>query len=285
MAYPFRDERPPTQATWGTWLLLAVCLVVFAFLQPKPMQGLTRGLNIEDNSSAVIQKRHFEDRWALVPCELTHGTSIHDGASCDGYPSDTPGAYAEKNVYTPLLSALFLHDNLLHLLGNLLFLWVFGRGLERRIGATGVLALFVAGGVAASLGYVMVNPESTTPMLGASGAIAALMGAYLVLQPSRRILSVVYAAGLQFVYLPAWAVLAFFFVSQFFTAPETRVAWEAHVAGMIFGVIVAAVLCWRDPSLRPRFETVDASGGPVEPVLHAAPATTWPTALPPSPPS
>ena len=111
------------------------------------------------------------------------------------------------------------------------------------------------------------------------------MGAYLVLQPSRRILSVVYAAGLQFVYLPAWAVLAFFFVSQFFTAPETRVAWESHVAGMIFGVIVAAVLCWRDPSLRPRFETVDASGGPVEPVLHAAPATTWPTALPPSPPS
>jgi membrane associated rhomboid family serine protease len=285
MAYPFRDERPPTRATWATWLLLAACLVVFAFLQPKAMQGLTRGLNIQDNAAALIQKRHFEDRWALVPCELTHGTSIRDGAACDGYRSDTPGAYAEKNVYTPLLSALFLHDNLLHLLGNLLFLWVFGRGLERRLGAPGVLALFVAGGIAASLGYVMVNPESTTPMLGASGAIAALMGAYLVLQPTRRILTVVYAAGLQFVYLPAWAVLAFFFVSQFFTAPETRVAWEAHVAGMIFGVVVAAVLCWRDPSLRPRFDPTDAPVAPMEAAARTVPTSPWPTALPPGPPS
>lgn len=283
MAYPFRDEHPPERATWGTWILLAACLVVFAFLQPKPMQGLTRGLTIENNSTAVLQKRHFEDRWALVPCELTHRKSIHEGAACGGYPSDQPDAYSAKNVYLPLFTALFLHDNLMHLLGNLLFLWIFGRGLERRLGPIGVLALFVAGGIAASLGYVMVKPESTIPMLGASGAIAALMGAYLVLHPTRRILTLVYAAGLQVVYLPAWAVLAFFFVSQFFTAPGAQVAWQAHVAGMCFGIVVGALLCWRDPSMRPHTEIVGTDRSP-EPLPALNQPTAWTVDLPTSPP-
>ena len=263
---------------WATWTLLCACLFVFAFFQPKPMQGIVHGLNIEDNSHALLQIRHFEDRWALVPCEITHGKSLASGASCDGFPSDHPGAYAQKNVYAPLLTSLFLHANLLHLLGNLLFLWVFGRGLEERIGGPGVLALFVAGGIAAGLGYVAVHPESTEPLLGASGAIAALMGAYLVLNPHRRILSLVYSAGLQVVYLPAWAVLGFFMLSQFLTDPASRVAWEAHVAGMVFGAGVACWLRWRDivrGRSDPPVVTLDLPEAP----------SLWPGAPPEAPPS
>ncbi len=282
MAYPFRDEHPNPRPTWATWGLLLACIVVFAYLQPKGMQGLTHGLTVEENSAAQIEVRNFQDRWALVPCEVTHGRSIADGAACNGYPSDDPGAYAEKNAYTPFLTAMFLHASLWHLAGNLLFLWVFGRGLEQRVGSLGVLGLFLAGGVVAFIGYVMVNPEATTPLLGASGAIAALMGAYLILQPRRRILSFVYAAGIQVAYLPAWAVLAFFFVSQFFTSPNEQVAWQAHVAGMVFGAIVAAIWAWRDPTLRsPKGasdETVRSDPDEVE-------AEPWPTALPEGPPT
>lgn len=290
MAYPFRDERPARGTTWGTWILLLACLVVFAFAQPKPMQGLTRGLTVADNAAAELEIRHFQDRWALVPCEVTHNRSIADGAACDGYASDRPDAYATKNVWVPFLTALFLHANVLHLFGNMLFLWVFGRGLEERIGSVGVIALFLAGGIAAFLGYIALVPESTAPTLGASGAVAAIMGAYLVLQPGRRLLSFVYAAGLQVIYLPAWALLAFFLVSQFFTTPGARVAWQAHVSGMVFGMVVGALWWWRDPALSDLTVPDDpdpdepAPPGSVRPGPFTPSGGDWNVELPASPP-
>lgn len=283
MALPFRDEHPVPGTTWGIWGLLAVCLFVFAFLQPAPMQGITHGLTFEDNAAAELQVRSFQDRWALVPCEITHNASIHDGAACGGYASDNPGAYAEKNIWLPFVTAMFLHGSIMHLLGNLLFLWIFGRALEARIGGVGVVTLFLAGGIVAFLGYIVVVPESTSPVLGASGAIAAIMGAYLVLQPTRRVLGFVYTAGIQVIYLPAWALLGFFLVSQFFTnqTPGAQVAWQAHVAGMLFGMAVAGIWKWRDPSISS--ETV-LDPPPV--TLHTpARPEPWPITLPEHPPA
>jgi len=285
MAYPFRDECPNRTMAWGTWSLLLVCVAVFAFAQPKAMQGLTHGLTITDNASAELQVQHFQDRWALVPCEVTHGRSITDGAACNGYPVDQPGAYAEKNVWLPFLTAQFLHANIFHLIGNLLFLWVFGKGLEERIGGAGIIGLFLAGGIAAFLGYVAVSPESTTPVLGASGAIAAIMGAFLVLQPRRRLLSFVYAGGVQVIYLPAWALLAFFFVSQFFTTRGSQVAWQAHAAGMLFGMAVGAVWWWRDPSLAGTRSTTGPPRAVGATGTAAGDRDDWPASPPLHPPS
>lgn len=268
---------------WATWGLIALCMVVFAFAQPKPFQGLVHGLDLTSNARAELQMEHFADRYALVPCELTHGKSLHDGAACGGYPTDRPENYASKNVYLPLLTLMFLHGGLTHILGNMLFLWVFGRGVEQRLGGVAVLALFLAGGLAASLGFVAFHPESTEPMLGASGAIAALMGAYLVLLPQRRILSMVYSAGLQFVYLPAWAVLAFFFTEQFFVASSQGIAWEAHVCGMVFGAVVAALIVRRDPTMRDHRAPPSVTEPFPAAVVEAA--ATWPTSPPRTPPS
>jgi membrane associated rhomboid family serine protease len=125
----------------------------------------------------------------------------------------------------------------------MLFLWVFGRAMEERLGAGSLLLLFLFGGLVAALGYVGLHSEATRPLVGASGAIAAIMGAYLVLRPRERVLSLVYAAGLQVVYLPAWAILGLFFVTQFFTPGQDGVAWEAHVIGMVFGAVTG--LCVR----------------------------------------
>lgn len=292
MAYPFRDEQPARSLAWGTWALLLACTVVFAFAQPKGMQGLTHGLTVADDATAELQIQHFQDRWALVPCEVTHARSISAGAACNGYPTDQPGAYAAKNVWFPFVTALFLHANVLHLIGNLLFLWVFGRGLEERVGGAGVVGLFFAGGIAAFLGYVALSPESTVPVLGASGAVTAIMGAFLVLQPRRRLLSFVYAAGVQVVYLPAWALLAFFFVSQFFTAEGTRVAWQAHVVGMLFGMAVGAIWWWRDPTLAGAHRSEAGHGDPDPAPGAPAPvgsrhpdSSSWSTTLPPHPPT
>ncbi len=292
MAYPFADEHPARSLAWGTWALLLACTVVFAFAQPKGMQGLTHGLTMADDAAAELQIQHFQDRWALVPCEITHDRSIAAGAACNGHPTDRPGAYAAKNVWLPFVTALFLHANVFHLIGNLLFLWVFGRGLEERVGSAGVVGLFFAGGIVAFLGYVALSPESTVPVLGASGAVAAIMGAFLVLQPRRRLLSFVYAAGVQVVYLPAWALLAFFFVSQFFTTEGTRVAWQAHVTGMLFGMAVAAIWWWRDPTLAGGRVGGPGRDGPASGAAPAAPVgseilatSAWPTNLPLHPPT
>lgn len=236
MAFPLRDDSSNGSAPWATWALMAACVIVFLFLQPSVFQR-GAGDNISERSAAYLSAQHFANEWGLVPCEVSHLRSMHDGAACNGYASDHPERYPAKQPLVPLVAHLFLHGSVLHLAGNMLFLWVFGRAVEERLGAGSLLLLFLLGGLVAALGYVGLHSESTQPLVGASGAIAAVMGAYLVLRPRERILSIVYAAGLQVVYLPAWAILGLFFVTQFFTPGQDGVAWEAHVVGMVFGAV------------------------------------------------
>ena len=284
MAVPLRDDAHPSSIPWVTWGLMLACAIVYLFLQPRPMQT-GAGRTIEQRSRSYFEVEHFVDRWGMVPCEITHGKSIHAGAACNGYPVDDPEAYPSKPVFLTLLTSLFLHGNLSHIAGNLLFLWVFGRLVEQRLGHAGFLLLYLAGGVVASLGLVAVRPESTDPLLGASGAIAAVMGAYLVFQPRRRVLSFVFATGLQIVYLPAWSMLGLFFVTQFFTPGSSRVAWQAHVAGMIFGALVGLLLLRVD---RVRGgESVRVDGHAAQPALagSGALASAWPMSPPEGPPA
>lgn len=220
---------------------MATCIVVFLFVQPSAFQRGNRG-TFEEQIAAHNSAQGFVDRWGIVPCEITHLRSMRDGAPCNGYPLDHPERYPTKSVLLPLLAHQFLHGGVAHLLGNMLFLWVFTRALEERLGSPTVLALFLLGGLVAALGFVGLHTESTQPMLGASGSIAAIMGAYLVLRPRQRILSIVYLAGIQVVYLPAWAILGLFFATQFFTPGDANTAWEAHVIGMVFGAITGLLI-------------------------------------------
>jgi membrane associated rhomboid family serine protease len=135
----------------------------------------------------------------------------------------------------------------------MLFLWVFGGNVEQRLGRANFLALYLAGGIVATLGYVVANTTSPIPLIGASGAIAVAMGAYLVLFPRARILTVIATAAFQVVYVPAWVVLVLFFVTQFFTADDS-VAWQAHAAGMAAGVLATLILR-RVPAVERRAET------------------------------
>ncbi len=153
------------------------------------------------------------------------------------------GGWTDHQVLT-LFSALFIHASWLHLLGNMVYLWVFGLPLERRLGGLGMVVVFIIGGAVANLLVVMRLPELTWPIIGASGAISAVIGAYLGLFPSRRIgMLLPLGLYLQFARVPAVLVIGSWFTLQLvysILAPITGVvAWWTHMAGFALGLIFA----------------------------------------------
>jgi membrane associated rhomboid family serine protease len=148
-----------------------------------------------------------------------------------------------------VLTSMFLHGGWVHLIGNMWYLWIFGDNVEDRMGHAWFLAFNLASGVAAAVLHVVVSPWSPAPTVGASGAIAGVLGAYAVLYPRARVLTLVpIVFFIQIVALPALVVLGFWFVVQFFTGALTLggggggVAWWAHIGGFLFGMIMALML-------------------------------------------
>jgi membrane associated rhomboid family serine protease len=151
-----------------------------------------------------------------------------------------PEGAPHKNVWLAVVVSMFLHGGLLHLGGNMLFLWIFGNNIEDRLGRVRYLLFYLAAGVVATASQVALDPSSVLPMIGASGAIAGVMGAYLLLYPNARILSLLFVFPVE---IRAKWLLGFWFVSQFFLSPSSGVAWGAHVGGFVFGALLA--LGWR----------------------------------------
>ncbi len=145
-----------------------------------------------------------------------------------------------------ILFSTFLHAGFLHIAGNMLFLWVFGNNVEDYLGKVKFLAFYLAAGIAAGFAHVVMNLEgvnSLIPAVGASGAVAGVMGGYFVLFPRARVNTLL---PLFFIWtvvqLSAWVVLGMWFVMQFFTNPNEGVAWMAHVGGFVFGAIAIFAL-------------------------------------------
>jgi membrane associated rhomboid family serine protease len=241
MVLPLRDLNPTKRLPIITLLIIAVNVFVYFAIQP--------------HSSSQASDRFVYDH-AAIPCELVHGhpltlpqfvlqsCSAPDRAvvaNVNGVPEQVPAGPLSpgKNVYLAIIVSMFLHANLLHIGGNMLFLWIFGNNVEDRLGRIAFTLFYFAAGIISALGYIAVNSSSVVPLLGASGAIAGVMGAYLVWFPRARILSLVFIIP---VYLPAAPVLVVWLVSQFFTDPNSGVAWVAHVTGFAFGVLVALAL-------------------------------------------
>lgn len=155
-------------------------------------------------------------------------------------------AWADYQLLT-LVSALFIHTSWLHLLGNMVYLWVFGMPLERRLGSLGMVMVFVLGGALSNLFVTMRLPELTSPIVGASGAISAVVGAYLGMFPSRRIgMLLPLGLYLQFARVPALLVIGSWFTLQLVytvLGPITGVvAWWTHMAGFALGLIFALLI-------------------------------------------
>ncbi|GGT64161.1 MULTISPECIES: rhomboid family intramembrane serine protease [Streptomyces] len=200
-----------------TYGLIAVCCVVFMI---GPVSGLHPGYGTGD--AALASQSEYFHRWGVVPAELMNGDP--------------------RALLTPL-TALFVHGSWLHLLGNMLFLYVFGAMAEERMGAVGFALFYLGCGYLALLGYAAVHAGSEQTLVGASGAISGVLGAFLYLFPRSRVTSLfpfLFFLPLRF---PAWIVLLFWFVLQWLAArsagPGPGVAYLAHVVGFAVGFLYA----------------------------------------------
>jgi membrane associated rhomboid family serine protease len=167
---------------------------------------------------------------------------LGDGSACGVGSEASPPYDAGKNVWLAVVVSMFLHGGVMHIAGNMLFLWVFGNNIEDRLGKLGFALFYLVGGFAAIAAHVAVDPASTVPVVGASGAIAAVMGAYLVWFPNAPVRTVVIFYFITIMDIRAKWLLGFWLVLQFFTSPNAGVAWVAHVGGFVFGVLVALAL-------------------------------------------
>jgi membrane associated rhomboid family serine protease len=228
---PLSDDNPTRRTPIVTLLLIAACTFLW--------------FGVQNRGDVDTQNRFVYER-AAIPCEVVTGrpVTLEEIRTDDCTRRDTtPPVFPGKEVWLAVVTSMFLHGSLLHLGGNMLYLWVFGNNIEDRQGRVVYLLFYVAAGVVATLTHVFLQPESTVPLVGASGAIAGVMGAYLVLYPRVRIRSAIFFVLILFRDIEARWLLLFWFGSQFFVNPNSGVAWGAHVGGFAFGVL--AGLIWR----------------------------------------
>ena len=225
--FPIRDINPTRIFPIITIGLIVASLFIFFGLQSW-------------TSASEQEINDFLYENAAVACELTTGEPLShaeiDGAECNESSGDQP--FPEKNLYLSAFVSMFLHGGIAHVLLNMWFLWIFGNNVEEAFGALGFLAMYLVAGVVATAAFVLLNPDETEALVGASGAIAGVMGSYLVLFPKHRVLSLVFVF---FVPVSAMLFLGIWFFLQFGIQEESA-AWEAHVAGFAFGVLVTLPL-------------------------------------------
>ena len=230
MVIPLRDDNPTTRTAFVTIALIAVNIIIYLM---QPHGGLA--------------EQEFLYKRAAVPCELTQRDPLtfyeaNTGQCLSSSETDgvSPAIAPAKNIWISVLTSMFLHASILHVGGNMLFLWIFGNNIEDRLGPVLFLLFYVATGIVATATHVAFQAASTTPMIGASGAIAGVMGAYIVWFPRARVVTLVpLFVFFTMVNLPAVVLLGLWFGLQFLTNPNEGVAWLAHVGGFVSGAAIA----------------------------------------------
>jgi membrane associated rhomboid family serine protease len=225
--FPYRDENETQRPAIVTGMIIALNVLVWIFVQGA-------------GSTVALAKSVCE--LGLIPGELTLSL-----------PPGTRFPMGDKLVcltdpgrqISHLITSMFLHGSWMHLLGNMWFLWIFGNNIEDSMGRPRFIVFYLLCGLAAAFGQIVTNPNSAIPMVGASGAISGVMGAYLVLYPNVRVYAMVpLGFFLTSVALPAWVMLGYWFLIQFVSGLATiagdmgGVAFWAHVGGFVAGVVL-----------------------------------------------
>jgi membrane associated rhomboid family serine protease len=244
---PVHDENPLRRTPWVTWLLIAINFV--ALLLTPTSQASVMGAS---GTAQVCSEQAFLDHYAAIPEELTTDQPLplvatgQPGAAPDTCVVSRP-AYRKSPVLS-VLSAMFLHAGWLHLLGNMLFLMVFGNNIEDRFRKIPFLIFYLVAGYVAAYGFAFANSTSVQPLIGASGAIAGVLGAYLAIFPRAKVWSLVPFLFFIPLRIPAWLVLGSWFALQwvysagYAASGAGSVAYLAHVFGFVFGFAIGLLV-------------------------------------------
>jgi len=205
--FPIRDHNPSSRTPYVTYALIALNIIIY--LSYTALYTDPAALN------------WFYAHWALIPQAISDGTQMRG-----------------------LVTSMFLHGGLLHIGGNMLFLWIFGDNLEDELGHLRYLGYYLACGVAAGLAQYLAAPQSPVPTIGASGAIAGIMGGYLLMFPKARVdVLFIFIIFFRIFALPAWLILGVWFGLQLFNGASAAagaggVAYWEHVGGFVIGVVL-----------------------------------------------
>jgi membrane associated rhomboid family serine protease len=229
---PYRDENETVRTPVVTFALIAVNVLAWVLVQ---------GAGTDQALAASVCN------YGLIPGELTlearpgDGFPLGHGMACLVDPGRAP-----EHVFT----SMFLHGGWMHLIGNMWFLWLFGNNVEDSMGRGRFLVFYLLSGIAAAMGQVFIMPDSIVPMVGASGAISGVMGAYIVLYPRVRVFTLIpLGFFITSIALPAWVMLGYWIVLQVFGGlggAEGGVAFWAHIGGFIAGALLVKLFARRD---------------------------------------
>ena len=231
---PLRDANPSSRTPWVTFLIIGLNILAFLYEVALP--------------EARLEQLIFT--MGMVPARVTV------------FPADPAITFGD--AFLPLFSSMFLHGGWLHLIGNMWFLWIFGDNIEDRLGHLRYLLFYLVCGLGAGVAHTLFNLNSTMPTIGASGAVAGVLGGYLLLYPHARVLTLIPAFFLYMVELPAYIVLALWFVIQLFSgtaslgardASAGGVAWWAHIGGFLLGLALVKLFAQQPP--RVTYRVVD----------------------------
>lgn len=249
MVIPVHDVNPARGTPYVTYALIAANVLVFLSTPGIADSGAGGGELVR-----LCRLHAFMDHYAAVPRELIHHQlpqrvptgAVAVGPHGPGCITGAPGY--DKSPALSVFTSLFLHGGWLHLLGNMLFLLIFGNNVEDRMGHLRYFLFYVVCGYTAGYGFALLNDSSGDPLIGASGAIAGVLGAYLVLYPRARVWVLVPFLVFLPLRLPAWLVLGFWFALQaayssgHAVTGAGTVAYAAHVWGFVTGMLLALPL-------------------------------------------
>ena len=205
--FPFRDDNPTSMKPYISWLLITLCSLTFFYQM---------GLN-------QIDFNNFVRSFGITPVKLINNVD---------------------NQWFTIISSMFVHGNLSHLIGNMVYLWIFGDNIEDSFGKVRFIIFYLLCGFAAVFAQILYDPNSPIPMIGASGAIAGVLGAYLLLFPRANVRCLIFIIiFIQMIRVPAFLVLGIWILGQFFSLPGSLdssggTAYFAHIGGFLAGMIL-----------------------------------------------
>lgn len=215
--FPIKDENPTETKSYITVILIVIN--IFVYFYQSSLTG-------DENYNLILQ-------YGFKPADFF---SLHSNE------------YYNVSPFLTIWTSMFMHGGLFHLLGNMLFLWIYGNNIEDSMGHTKFLVFYLICGFAAALLQAIVSPGSSTPMIGASGAVSGVLSAYFLLFPKARVLTlIILVFFITFIRIPAGILIGFWFLSQitnaYFTDPNSPgVAWYAHIGGFLMGFILIPFL-------------------------------------------